>query len=313
MFRDFILKGNLRLKLEIGRDRSNRRSFPYSFLLPSLTSLPPCLTHVAASNHLLFCKFSFNLLESAVSPVIRVYGFLHILVLTPGTLFNKCNLQLSASSFLPPWVSKPRCMDECIRKLIRYQLARTNDKINVNARKCTDPIIQQWCESANYDCIEENALPMVVLLKFCELFCTTQHKTLQILIPFTSLSRFCHFESKPGFNSWDPSLPLRPKITKNNDLDNKPPNSFPPYNTAVKLKAAMASFGVVRYMVAYANHHAFTQVPQVVREQKRERKILNQLENMGVIKTVEPYLCQQIHEHEQIKRLNQIESARGKM
>ena len=113
----------------------------------------------------------------------------------------------------------------------------------------------------DYDCIEENALPMVVLLKFGELFCTTQLKTLQILNPFTSLSRFCHFESKPGFNSWDPSLPLRPKITKNNvvifwHLDNKAPNSFPPYNTAVKLKAAMASFGVVRYMVAYANHRA---------------------------------------------------------
>ncbi|KAM3698420.1 hypothetical protein ACJW31_06G187100 [Castanea mollissima] len=176
---------------------------------------------------------------------------------------------------------------------------------------------------------------MVVLLKFCELFCTTQLRMLRILDPFTLLSRSCHFESKPGFNSWGPTSPLRPKITKNNvaifwDLDNKAPNSFPPYNTAVKLKAAMASFGVVRYMVAYANHHAFTHVPQVVREQRKERKILNQLENRGVIKTVEPYLCRvcgrnfysnekfvnhfkQIHEREQIKRLNQIESARGKM
>ena len=57
---------------------------------------------------------------------------------------------------------------------------------------------------------------------------------------------------------------------------------------------------------------------------------MNQLENRGVIKTVELYLCRvcernfysnekfvnhfkQIHEREQIKRLNQIESARGKM
>ena len=71
---------------------------------------------------------------------------------------------------------------------------------------------------------------------------------------------------------------MRTKITKNNvaifwDLDNKLPNSFPPCNTAVKLKAAMASFGVVRYMGAYANHHAFTHVQQVVREQRKERKI----------------------------------------
>ena len=134
---------------------------------------------------------------------------------------------------------------------------------------------------------------MVVLLKSFKLFCTTQLRMLRILDPFTLLSRSCHFESKSGFNSWDPSSPWRPKITKNNvaifwDLDNKPPNSFPPYNTAVKLKAAMASFGVVRYMVAYANHHAFTHVPQVVREQRKERKILNQLENRGVIKTIEP-------------------------
>ena len=50
----------------------------------------------------------------------------------------------------------------------------------------------------------------------------------------------------------------------------------------------MASFGVVRYMGAYANHHAFTHVQQVVREQRKERKILNQLENRGVIKTIEP-------------------------
>ena len=86
---------------------------------------------------------------------------------------------------------------------------------------------------------------------------------------------------------------MRTKITKNNvaifwDLDNKLPNSFPPCNTAVKLKAAMASVGVVRYMGAYANHHAFTHVQQVVREQRKERKILNQLENRGVIKTIEP-------------------------
>ncbi|KAK8695010.1 hypothetical protein V6N13_072552 [Hibiscus sabdariffa] len=112
------------------------------------------------------------------------------------------------------------------------------------------------------------------------------------------------------------------------DLDNKPPNSFPPFQAAVKLKAAASSFGVVRSMVAYANQHSFSHIPKVVREQRRERKLLNQLENKGVIKSIEPYICKvcgrrfytneklvnhfkQIHEREHQKRLNQIESARG--
>ena len=76
-------------------------------------------------------------------------------------------------------------------------------------------------------------------------------------------------------------------------------------------------------MVAYANHHAFSHVPKVVRGQRRERKLLNLLENKGVIKSVEPYFCivcgrrfytneklvnhfKQIHEREHQKRLNQI-------
>ncbi|RVX15353.1 hypothetical protein CK203_008988 [Vitis vinifera] len=82
-------------------------------------------------------------------------------------------------------------------------------------------------------------------------------------------------------------------------------------------------------MVAYANRHAFSYVPSAVREQRKERKLLNHLENRGVVARVEPYLCRvcgrrfynneklinhfkQIHEREQAKRLNQIESARGK-
>lgn len=174
---------------------------------------------------------------------------------------------------------------------------------------------------------------MVVFIKFRKFFCTIESKRLQSLNPFTPLSRFCHFESKPGFNPSDPSFSLAPKIAQNNvaifwDLDNKPPKSFPPYEAAVKLKGAASSLGVVRYTVAYANHHTFSYVPQVVREQRKERKILNQLENRGVIKAVEPHLCRvcgrkfytneklvnhfkQIHEREQMKRLNQIESARG--
>lgn len=112
------------------------------------------------------------------------------------------------------------------------------------------------------------------------------------------------------------------------DLDNKPPNSFPPYDAAVRLKAVASSFGVVRYMVAYANRHAFSHVPSAVREQRKDRKLLNKLENKGMLSPAQPYLCRvcgrkfynneklinhfkQLHEREQAKRLNQIESARG--
>lgn len=113
------------------------------------------------------------------------------------------------------------------------------------------------------------------------------------------------------------------------DLDNKPPKAFPPYDAAIKIKKAAQQFGVVRYMIAYANRHAFSYVPPPVRAQRKERKSLNQLENKGIVMPVEPYECRvcgrrfynnerflnhfrQIHEREQIKRLNQIESARGK-
>ncbi|KAI5425293.1 hypothetical protein KIW84_031188, partial [Lathyrus oleraceus] len=112
------------------------------------------------------------------------------------------------------------------------------------------------------------------------------------------------------------------------DLDNKPPNSIPPYEVANKLRIAAASFGVVRHMVAYANSHTFSHVPHVVRESRKERQLLYSLENKGVIKRNEPHLCRvcgrmfytneklvnhfkQLHEREHAKRVNQIESARG--
>ncbi|CAK8567096.1 unnamed protein product [Lathyrus sativus] len=112
------------------------------------------------------------------------------------------------------------------------------------------------------------------------------------------------------------------------DLDNKPPNSIPPYEVANKLRIAAASFGVVRHMVAYANSHTFSHVPCVVRESRKERQLLYSLENKGVIKRNEPHLCRvcgrkfytneklvnhfkQLHEREHAKRVNQIESARG--
>ncbi|KAJ0090211.1 hypothetical protein Patl1_13854 [Pistacia atlantica] len=90
------------------------------------------------------------------------------------------------------------------------------------------------------------------------------------------------------FGLWVAAIRSEPKTYLNYvgifwDLDNKPPKAFPPFEAAVKLKKALSSFGVVSYMVAYANSHAFSYVPEV-----------------------------QIHEREHKKRLNQIESARGK-
>ncbi|XP_021901732.1 uncharacterized protein LOC110817489 [Carica papaya] len=163
------------------------------------------------------------------------------------------------------------------------------------------------------------------------ILCTIQAKTVS---PVVVLYRYFHIESELGPKSLNPTPALAPKTTKNNvaifwDLDNKPPSSFSPYDAAVKLKRASSSFGVVRHMVAYANPQTFSYVPQVVREQRKDRRLLNQLENNGVIKPVEPYLCRicgrrfytnekfinhfkQIHEREHQKRMNQIESARGK-
>ncbi|GLT91003.1 hypothetical protein SLE2022_089130 [Rubroshorea leprosula] len=94
--------------------------------------------------------------------------------------------------------------------------------------------------------------------------------------------RYCHFETKVGFDSLNPTPVLAQKTAQNNvaifwDLDNKPPNTFPPYEAAFKLKLAASSFGVVRYMVAYANSHAFSYGPQVVREQRREKKIVESI------------------------------------
>ncbi|KAL2485566.1 zinc finger (C2H2 type) family protein [Abeliophyllum distichum] len=149
----------------------------------------------------------------------------------------------------------------------------------------------------------------------------------------------CGFRHFTSASDWNPESSVFPsssvkRVTRNNvgifwDLDNKPPKSFPPYDAAIRLKKATEEFGSVKYMIAYANHHAFRYVPPSVRAQRGERKALNELENTGVVKPDEPYKCRvcgrrfynnekfinhfkQIHEREQMKRLNQIESARGK-
>ncbi|KAH9620251.1 hypothetical protein KSS87_021546, partial [Heliosperma pusillum] len=80
--------------------------------------------------------------------------------------------------------------------------------------------------------------------------------------------------------------------------------------------------------MAYANRHAFSYVPPAVKKLRNERKVLNHLENKGVIKSVEPYVCRvcgrkfntndklmghfTIQEREHQKRVNQIQSAKGK-
>ncbi|CAI9093823.1 OLC1v1029405C1 [Oldenlandia corymbosa var. corymbosa] len=155
------------------------------------------------------------------------------------------------------------------------------------------------------------------------------------LSPIVGFFRYCHFEAHSDFNSNISSLPSLPtkKVSKTVgifwDLDNKPPKSFPPYDAAVRLKNAVAEFGFVRYMIAYANRHAFSYVPPEVMAQRKERKELNRLERKGIVKPSVPYKCRvcgrkfhtnerlinhfkQIHESEQRKRLNRIESARGK-
>ncbi|KAI5425279.1 hypothetical protein KIW84_031181 [Lathyrus oleraceus] len=108
---------------------------------------------------------------------------------------------------------------------------------------------------------------MVSILKFRRIFYTIEATRKE---SYGAL-RHCHSEKlcRVGF-FWD--------------LDNKPPNSIPPYEVANKLRIAAASFGVVRHMVAYANSHTFSHVPHVVRESRKERQLLYSLENKGVIK-----------------------------
>lgn len=179
---------------------------------------------------------------------------------------------------------------------------------------------------------KDSQLPMFNIVKFCGIFVAVQANFPPSLIPYAAL-RICHSETTVAQNALGKNLKLSPTSMQSRvgifwDLDNKPPKSLPPYEAATKLKAAASHFGVVKHMVAYANHHTFSHVPQNVREQKKERKLLSHLENKGIIRPDEPYLCRvcgrkfytnvklinhfkQIHEREHIKRLNTIESAKG--
>ncbi|CAN6816961.1 unnamed protein product [Brassica oleracea var. botrytis] len=146
------------------------------------------------------------------------------------------------------------------------------------------------------------------------------HRIRSSKTPITSLNSI-----KP-FTSLNPKPPTRVAVFW--DLDNKPPASHPPHDAAVKLRTAASSFGSVKLMVAYANRHAFSYVPAQVREERKDRKLLNQLEKTGLAKPAEPYFCgvcdrrfyanekliahfRQIHETENQKRVRQIEAAKG--
>eukprot|EP00250_Pteridium_aquilinum_P017915 c23836_g1_i1 orf=20-1840(-) len=112
------------------------------------------------------------------------------------------------------------------------------------------------------------------------------------------------------------------------DLDNKPPKSSP-YHAALYLRHAASQFGSVIEMVAYANRHAFTHVPEWVREERRDRKQLDRLEQRGLVQLEQPYVCslcgrkcktnillkkhfKQLHEREHNKRMSRLNSLKGK-
>ncbi|XP_068661488.1 uncharacterized protein [Aristolochia californica] len=144
-----------------------------------------------------------------------------------------------------------------------------------------------------------------------------------------SLSRFLHAESVILSSPSSLSDKVEQSVGIFWDLDNKPPKNFPPYDAAVRLKLAAAAFGRVRYTYAYANHHAFAYVPPIIQQQRQERKELNVLESRGLAKPSVPYICRvcgrnfythlklvnhfkQIHEREQMKRLNRLDSTKGR-
>ncbi|VFQ91457.1 unnamed protein product [Cuscuta campestris] len=102
------------------------------------------------------------------------------------------------------------------------------------------------------------------------------------------------------------------------DLDNKPPKTLPPFEAASKIRKAAEQFGFVKYMVAYANQRALSYVPPLVRQKRNDRKVSIDLEYTCRVcgrrfytneKLVNHF--KQIHERENTKRVNQIESATG--
>eukprot|EP00270_Netrium_digitus_P007846 TRINITY_DN2306_c0_g1_i1.p1 TRINITY_DN2306_c0_g1~~TRINITY_DN2306_c0_g1_i1.p1 ORF type:complete len:465 (-),score=105.78 TRINITY_DN2306_c0_g1_i1:118-1512(-) len=75
------------------------------------------------------------------------------------------------------------------------------------------------------------------------------------------------------------------------DLDNKPPVNVPPMEAAVRLKDVALNFGEIVDFLAYANQHAFTYVPENVRQERREQKQRFLMEARGEVVPEEPYTC----------------------
>ncbi|CAA6672575.1 unnamed protein product [Spirodela intermedia] len=112
------------------------------------------------------------------------------------------------------------------------------------------------------------------------------------------------------------------------DLDNKPPRG-PPYEAAVALRQLAGLFGRVLEVSAYANRHAFLHLPQWVLEQRRERRLLEQMERKGLSPApADPYVCgvcgrkcrthadlrkhfRQLHERERQKKLARMRSLKS--
>lgn len=113
------------------------------------------------------------------------------------------------------------------------------------------------------------------------------------------------------------------------DLDNKPPRG-PPFQAARSLIQVAHQFGEVVEISAYANRHAFNHLPQWVIQERRERRSLDILERKGVVTPVPgTYVCsmcgrkcrtnhdlkkhfRQLHERERQKKLNRMNSLKGK-
>ncbi|KAF6151510.1 hypothetical protein GIB67_016322 [Kingdonia uniflora] len=112
------------------------------------------------------------------------------------------------------------------------------------------------------------------------------------------------------------------------DLDNKPPRG-PPYEAAMALRNLAECFGDVVDFSAYANRHAFIHLPQWVREERRERRMMDVFERKEVSTPADPYICgvcgrkcrtnldlkkhfRQLHEREMEKKLNRMRSLKGK-
>ncbi|CAH9123524.1 unnamed protein product [Cuscuta epithymum] len=150
---------------------------------------------------------------------------------------------------------------------------------------------------------------------------------LRILSLQVGYFRHSHFQTKPQTGSDDVSHSST-EFAKRKvqsiigifwDLgNNKPPRTLPPFEAATKIRKAAEQFGFVRYMIAYANEHALSYVPPAVKKKRKECKMSNDLEYTCRVCGRRFYANEklinhfkQIHERENMKRVNQIESARG--